>query len=114
MLADATDSAAATDSGSPVLSILFWAMVVIAAVVAAYFIIMRLKAWLSNESDTESMPIGFTLSDLRRLHADGKMSDEEFEKAKAKMIEATKKAAEKAAQAAKKPTAGPDFPDLKL
>src|SRR3712207_8783046 len=41
---------------------------------------------------------GFTLADLRQLHKSGQMTDEEFEKAKSKVVEAAKRAAERAAQ----------------
>ena len=52
---------------------------------------------------------GFTLGDLRELHRSGKMSNEEFEKAKALIVIAAKRNAERAAADAKRerPKAGP-------
>ena len=41
----------------------------------------------------EIPPAGFTLSDLRQLHKSGQMSDEEFERARAKLLAVTKHAA---------------------
>jgi len=45
--------------------------------------------------------VGFTLGDLRRLHDEGQLSDEEYEKARTQMIAATQRAAARAAEAAK-------------
>jgi hypothetical protein len=74
------------DTGD-ILSVLFWTVVSIGALIGGYVVVMRLKNWLSAP-DVSSTPLGFTLSDLRKLHAAGQMSDEEFEKAKARTIEA--------------------------
>ena len=57
---------------------------------------MHFKKWLKDEEEPSS-EIGFTLGDLRRLHKSGQISDEEFEKARAQMIAATQRAAERAA-----------------
>src|SRR5215211_3265508 len=51
------------------------------------------RKWMTAE-DTPSNE-GFTLSDLRRLHKEGKMTTEEFEKAKAVLIGSLKAAADK-------------------
>jgi len=61
-----------------------WAIVLIAIVliggVVLYFIRRSIK---SNPSSGAG---GFTLQDLRDLHARGEISDEEFQRAKAQMI----------------------------
>ena len=49
------------------------------------------------ESAALSGGTGFTLSDLRQLHKAGKMTDREFELAKAKILEAAKRASERQA-----------------
>ncbi len=41
----------------------------------------------------DAVPEGFTLEDLRRLHGSGQLSDEEFEKARAAVIERAKRVA---------------------
>jgi hypothetical protein len=41
--------------------------------------------------DESGPPVGFTLGDLRRLVKEGKMTPEEFERAKNNVLEATKK-----------------------
>ncbi len=55
------------------------ALVLIGAVVA-----LKLRRRLLSSEDSAGTPL--TLHDLRRLHADGNMTDEEFEKAKAAII----------------------------
>lgn len=39
----------------------------------------------SSEEETPGLNLGFTLADLRQMHAEGQMTDEEFEYAKRKM-----------------------------
>jgi hypothetical protein len=62
----------------------------------------------------ESSGTGFTLSDLRRLHKSGQMTDEEFERAKAKVVEAARRAAERDAATAGKTPPGPSGPPRDL
>jgi hypothetical protein len=64
-----------------------WSIVLIVLVVIALVGVMRLRKWFQEE-DLPSGGIGFTLSDLRQLHREGKMSDEEFERARSKMVQA--------------------------
>jgi hypothetical protein len=54
----------------------------------------------------ETSGAGFTLSDLRRLHKSGQMSDAEFERAKAKVVEAARRATEREQVAAAARAAG--------
>jgi len=61
-------------------SIFFWSLVLIGLVVAATFGVMWIRRWMRQDDDPGA---GFTLSDLRELHRQGKMTDQEFEKAKA-------------------------------
>ena len=67
--------------------------------VGGFIALMYVKKWLKDQEEP-SGDIGFTLGDLRRLHQNGQMSDEEFEKARVQMIAATQRAAERAALAA--------------
>ncbi len=98
------------DSGN-ILSVLFWTVVTIAALIAGYVVVMRVKNWLSGP-DVSSAPLGFTLSDLRKMHAAGQMSDEEFEKAKSRTIEASKKLMEKPPAKDVKPKRPPNYPHI--
>ena len=74
-----------------------WSLVIIALAVVGFLGVTKLRAWLKEdeEAESDSSPIGFTLSDLKRLHREGKISTEDFEKAHAKMIGAAKAMAEK-------------------
>lgn len=67
-----------------VASVLFWGLVVIGFVVGGFFGVKALRQWL--KSDDSDGKIGFTLADLRDLKRNGKMSDEEFERAKAMIL----------------------------
>lgn len=59
-----------------------------------------------DDGDIADVPVaGFTLGDLKRLHEAGKISSEEFEKARATVVAATKRAAERMAAEKKPPTA---------
>ena len=86
------------DAEGPV-AIILWSFVLIALLLAGFVAVSKVKAWSKREEDPDSAA-GFTLGDLRRMHRDGNLSDEEFEKARVQMIAATQRAAERAAQAA--------------
>jgi hypothetical protein len=73
--------------------VLLWAIVLIGTIVALFGVVALYRKWM-NRDDTTTGP-GFTLSDLRRLHKEGKMTAEEFEKAKAILIGSVKSAADK-------------------
>ena len=75
-------------------SALLWSLVLIALLLIGFFVVARLRAWVKG-SDEESPPIGFTLSDLRRLHREGKMTDEEFERARSQMVASAKAQADR-------------------
>ena len=67
--------------------------------VGLVIVAMVILAWVRNRVKEPDEPVsaGFTLSDLRQLHKSGQMSDEEFERAKAKVVEAARKATERQA-----------------
>jgi len=74
-------------------SALFWALVLILAWVLMFAALAAYRKWMRSD-DTPTGP-GFTLGDLRRLHKEGKMTTEEFEKAKAILIGTAKAGADK-------------------
>jgi hypothetical protein len=74
-------------------SALVGSIILIGIVLVLFGGIYVYRKWMSAE-DTPSDE-GFTLSDLRRLHKEGKMTTEEFEKAKAVLIGSLKAAADK-------------------
>jgi hypothetical protein len=76
-------------------SALIWSIVLIAILLVLFGAIGLYRKWMKADDDTTHG--GFTLSDLRRLHKEGKMSDVEFESAKAILIGSMKAAAAKSA-----------------
>jgi hypothetical protein len=48
------------------------------------------KRWMTS-SDSPAEAAGFSLSDLRKMRAEGKISDEEFEKTRGMMVAAAKR-----------------------
>jgi hypothetical protein len=70
-----------SDSSS---SAIFWSLVLVGLIVVGFVVVLRVKRWV-NAPDTSSGG-GFTLSDLRRMHKEGRMTDAEFEKAKTLII----------------------------
>ena len=67
-----------------------WGGVVICAVI---LLILVFRTAQKNCAGTETgPPAGFTLSDLRQLVKDGKMTPDEFERAKAKILVAHQRA----------------------
>lgn len=95
-------------------SVLWWSVVLIALVLAAFVAVAQVKKRLVSSDD--HVGAGFTLADLRQLHREGKMSTEEFEKAKLVIVSAAKKAAEREKKAdpqkpaQEKPLPGADGP----
>ena len=63
-------------------------------VLAALVILVVAFQWFRKRTRTTETipPAGFTLSDLRQLVKDGKMTPEEFDRAKNKVLDATKRA----------------------
>jgi hypothetical protein len=89
---------------SMVVRILIASGVVLLLALAGFLVVSRLRRDL-RESDAPASEAGFTLSDLRQLYKNGQMSAEEFERAKAKVVESAKRAAERAV--ARRQSAGP-------
>src|SRR5689334_6188607 len=60
-------------------------LILIVVLVVMFGAVMAFRKWLKADDAPTSGP-GFTLSDLRRLHKAGQMTDEEYEKAKTVLI----------------------------
>jgi hypothetical protein len=80
--------------------------VLIVLLIAAFVGLVRLRRWIKEEDDGVGGSAGFGISDLRRLHREGKLSDEEFEKARGQMIAGAKAMTENLPD----PLARPDRP----
>jgi hypothetical protein len=75
-------------------SALIWTLVLIVALLLMFGAVAAFRKWMRTDDVPTSGP-GFTLSDLRRLHKEGKMTDEEFDKAKSVLIGTAKVGADK-------------------
>lgn len=75
--------------------IFFWLLVLLGLVVLVAAVAPWLRRWYYSDQSTAD--VGFTLGDLRRLHAEGQMTDEEFERAKARIIAGARRALERQA-----------------
>jgi len=64
--------------------ILPWLIAIVAFIIVGGVVIYLTRRWLRSDEGTD--PIGFTLQDLRELHARGELSDEEFAHAREQMI----------------------------
>jgi hypothetical protein len=69
-------------------SAIVWSLVLVAIVVVGFLVVLKVKRWVNAPELPGSA--GFTLSDLRRMHKEGRMTDEEFEKAKMLIVGAAK------------------------
>jgi hypothetical protein len=78
----------AQNGSESMLPVFGWSLVLIALLVGGFFGIARLRQWLkSDDADASPGPGGgFTLSDLRQLHKQGKMTDAEFERLKGMIL----------------------------
>lgn len=68
-------------------SIIFWGIIIILIIVVGLLAVFAVKKMLLSDDTVVHPP--FTLSDLRQMHKSGKMTAEEFERAKAKIIGTT-------------------------
>lgn len=81
---------------SSIAEVMVWLAVAMVLFVLGLVWAARLKRRMNRED--EPIPAtGFTLSDLRQMHRAGQLSDAEFAKARDKLIEAARKAPERAA-----------------
>ena len=74
-------------------SIVTWSLVLLALIFAGWLTVWQVRRRLTRPDETSGA--GFTLSDLRQLHKSGQMTDAEFERAKAKVVEAARRATER-------------------
>ena len=71
----------------------WWALVLVGVVLVGFYAVVQVKRWVTKPDEPSGA--GFTLSDLRTLHRSGKMTTEEFEKAKLAIVQAAQRAAER-------------------
>jgi uncharacterized membrane protein len=70
-------------------NLFFWCLILLALVVAGFVLV----AWVKRRTQQQDSgpTIGFSLADLRELHRTGKISDQEFERARGKMAASLKR-----------------------
>ena len=66
-----------------------WSLILIGVVVVGFFLVAWVKRRMRPEDSGPTL--GFSLADLRELHRTGKISDEEFERARGKMAASLKR-----------------------
>jgi hypothetical protein len=87
-----------------------WALLLVALVVVMFVAVSGFKRWLHHQ-DLEIGPAGgFTLAELRRLHREGMMSDEEFEATRRRIVAAAQAASAKTAPPVSAPRVDPKLP----
>jgi hypothetical protein len=62
-----------------------WLLLLLAAAVVGAIVVIVLRRWLRAPDSASGE--GFTLHDLRRLHAAGQLNDDEFQRAKSALID---------------------------
>jgi hypothetical protein len=95
------------DTSDVIKYILLWSGGLVVVIVLGMWAAAHLKRRYQQHSDQASSAAGFTLSDLRQLHRSGQMTDEEFARAKAKVVEAARRASERDAKGLSGRATGP-------
>jgi hypothetical protein len=89
----------ARSTTADITSVIGWSVALLLVLVCGMIWAMRLKRRLKQD-DGPSPSLGFTLSDLRQMHRSGQLTDDEFAKAKEKVLDAAKNAADRIPAAA--------------
>lgn len=76
-----------------VFSIVKWSLLLVVFIVIGWATVWQVRRRLTKADETSGA--GFTLSDLRQLHKAGQMSDIEFERAKARVVDAARRASQR-------------------
>lgn len=85
-----------TLAASSLAGVIAWSAALLALLAIGLVAALRLKRRLNSADDEVLAPAaGFSLSDLRQMHRAGQLTDEEFAKARDKVVVAAKKAAER-------------------
>jgi Short C-terminal domain len=93
-------------------NVIIWSFVLVAILIVGFVAVTKAKKRLRDDHDMDpGVASGFTLSDLREMHRSGQISDEEFERAKAKIVEVARKAADRDKQSRKREP-GQDGPGM--
>lgn len=97
MVHSSTILTASPAGGEMFRELLPWLVVLLITVIVGG-VVMYVARRIAHRSDNQQ-DIGFTLHDLRQLHERGELTDEQFERARAKMIASVRGTADKSDQA---------------
>jgi hypothetical protein len=75
--------------------IIFVCIFLLIVVLAAAYAVMWLRKRIWSHDDFETPVTGFTLGDLKQLHRQGKITDQEFQTAREKVVAAAQAAAQR-------------------
>lgn len=64
-------------------AIIFWSLILMAAILLLFVLVIWIKRRVQQPD--QGQPFGFTLDDLRRMHEQGQLSEEEFERARTRL-----------------------------
>ena len=78
-------------------TLLYGAMVLIGLLAVAWIAIVWAKRRSQREMEPGASALPFSLHDLRRLHEEGQLTDEEFERARSRIVSMSKAQLEKPA-----------------
>jgi hypothetical protein len=79
----------------PLDKILWASLGLVAFLIFGFLVVTQVKRRMNAGDSDPTAASGFTLSDLRELHESGQMSDEEFERAKGRVIAAARRATDR-------------------
>ena len=74
--------------------IIVWSLVLFGVIVILFAASVWIKRWAGRNADSGPVS-GFSLSELRRLHQSGQLNQEEFERAKVKIVRSAQAMASK-------------------
>src|SRR5688500_868702 len=77
-----------------VVQVITWSVALLVLLVVGMFAAARLKRKIKQE-EAPAPALGFTLSDLRQMHRSGQLTDDEFNKAKEKIVSASVQAVQR-------------------
>jgi hypothetical protein len=74
---------------SSVASVIIWSAILLIILILAFAVYSRFKKWMTEVEAPAAT--GFSFSDLRELHRQGKLSAEEYEAARLRMVASAKR-----------------------
>ena len=89
-------------------SMFYSALAIMVFLIVGFAVIAIVKRRAEAYKDVGGPVVPFTLHDLRKLHEEGQLTDEEFEKARGRIVAMSKAAMDRKTPVEKRPVAPPD------